>query len=372
MVYDLLRDIWMQSHALGLDDYDLYAIYPNRFSNRRYPPIPVWKKRFFDPATFTTQKLKQCLYDRHSQAESKVAHEPMRQIGWGSAATLRRSGSLDGEKTLTPSLELADVWKKQPLLFLSLVSLGLFVWLSNYTVKEVEFGFSGVFKHFLPKSSKPGFPTFQLLQLKIDPTAASLMAAIEPGKLDAGAIVGLGKGKVVTPQSESRAISLPQVGEGILQRLKQRSPSALLAPRRTPLPQFALPVAGYPITSPFGSRIHPILGDQRLHTGIDIGTPLGTPIRAAAAGVVTFVGWDGGYGNLIVIQHTNGYETRYAHLDELHVTANERVAAGRIIGRSGSTGYVTGPHLHFEIRLHQVALNPMNYLAKFANPMGLL
>lgn len=125
---------------------------------------------------------------------------------------------------------------------------------------------------------------------------------------------------------------------------------------------FTTPAAGYSITSNFGSRIHPIFGDQRFHTGIDIATPSGTPIKAAKAGFVTFADWDGGYGKKVLIDHGDGYETLYAHLDQILVKTGEFVTQKEVIGLSGSTGYVTGPHLHFEIRLYQVAHNPLDYL----------
>ncbi|WP_416673740.1 M23 family metallopeptidase [Egbenema bharatensis] len=124
---------------------------------------------------------------------------------------------------------------------------------------------------------------------------------------------------------------------------------------------FTNPVVGFPITSKFGSRVHPITGDVRFHQGIDIGTPTGTPIRTAGAGTVVFAGWSDGYGKKIVIDHGKGYETLYAHLDQLFVKVGDRLSDGAIVGLSGSTGHVTGPHLHFEIQLNAVARDPLNY-----------
>jgi Peptidase family M23 len=126
--------------------------------------------------------------------------------------------------------------------------------------------------------------------------------------------------------------------------------------------QFSLPVTGFAMTSSFGNRIHPIFGNVRFHKGIDLGTPIGTPIRAARDGRVASAGWGQGYGNRIIIDHGNGYETLYAHLDRLVVKVGDRVTKKAVIGLSGSTGHVTGPHLHFEIRLNQVAQNPTDYL----------
>ncbi|PSB27194.1 M23 family metallopeptidase [Stenomitos frigidus] len=124
---------------------------------------------------------------------------------------------------------------------------------------------------------------------------------------------------------------------------------------------FVQPVEGFPLTSGFGNRVHPLFGDTRFHQGIDLGTPNGTPVKTAKQGVVIFADWDGGYGKTIIIQHEAAYETLYAHLDELLVSVGDRVAQGDIIGLSGSTGYVTGPHLHFEIRVNLVAHNPLDY-----------
>jgi hypothetical protein len=139
----------------------------------------------------------------------------------------------------------------------------------------------------------------------------------------------------------------------------QPANAAVIQPFHT---KFIKPVEGYGITSAFGDRIHPIYGDVRFHEGVDIGTPSGVPVKASRTGQVTFADWNGGYGKVVIIQHDAGYETLYAHLDELLVKAGDRVPQGKVIGLSGSTGYVTGPHLHFEIRMNEMAQNPLNYL----------
>jgi murein DD-endopeptidase MepM/ murein hydrolase activator NlpD len=122
-----------------------------------------------------------------------------------------------------------------------------------------------------------------------------------------------------------------------------------------------LPVAG-PVTSPFGSRGSPVNGAQEFHEGIDIGAAQGTPIRSAAAGTVSFAGQMSGYGNIVIVQHAGGLSTRYAHQSAMLVTAGQPVAAGEVIGAVGATGEATGPHLHFEVRLNDVAVNPAPYL----------
>ncbi|HEY5059405.1 MAG TPA: peptidoglycan DD-metalloendopeptidase family protein [Gaiellaceae bacterium] len=118
---------------------------------------------------------------------------------------------------------------------------------------------------------------------------------------------------------------------------------------------FIWPVSG-PITSPFGMRW------GTLHPGIDIGVPTGTPIHAAAAGTVIYCGWEEGYGNLVVIDHHNGLATAYAHQSRIASTCGENVAQGQIIGYSGCTGFCTGPHVHFEVRVNGTPVDPIGYL----------
>jgi murein DD-endopeptidase MepM/ murein hydrolase activator NlpD len=115
------------------------------------------------------------------------------------------------------------------------------------------------------------------------------------------------------------------------------------------------PVQG-PITSPFGPRW------GGFHPGIDIGVPEGTPIHAAAAGTVIYCGWESGYGNLVVIDHHNGLATAYAHQSRIAVSCNQDVTQGQVIGYSGCTGFCTGPHLHFEVRVNGTPVDPLGYL----------
>ena len=118
------------------------------------------------------------------------------------------------------------------------------------------------------------------------------------------------------------------------------------------------PVSGT-ITSRFGagSRIR-----RSAHTGLDIANSTGTPIAAAASGTVTFSGYKGSYGNMIVISHGNGVQTYYGHCSKLYVSAGAQVSQGQTIGAVGSTGNSTGPHLHLEVRINGVAYNPQNYV----------
>ncbi|MFA5839652.1 MAG: peptidoglycan DD-metalloendopeptidase family protein [Candidatus Margulisiibacteriota bacterium] len=125
--------------------------------------------------------------------------------------------------------------------------------------------------------------------------------------------------------------------------------------------QFAWPMRGR-ITSVFGYRRSPFWGGRNMHTGIDIATSYGTPIKAADAGEVIFAGWWDGYGKAVVIDHGKGFSTVYGHMSKIYATVGLAVEKGQTIGLEGSTGYSTGPHLHFEIRKNGKPVNPSPYL----------
>lgn len=120
------------------------------------------------------------------------------------------------------------------------------------------------------------------------------------------------------------------------------------------------PVDGARITSGFGMRFHPILGYSRMHKGVDFGVPTGTPVMAAGAGTVAFMGVQSGYGNFVLINHGNGYSTAYGHLSRFApgVRRGAHVRQGQVVAFSGMTGMATGPHLHYEIRVNNVQVNP--------------
>lgn len=134
---------------------------------------------------------------------------------------------------------------------------------------------------------------------------------------------------------------------------------------QTPVPpgsgQLGMPIAGGRVTSYFGPRVHPIFGDSRMHTGIDIGAGAGTPIRAAADGVVVHAGPRGGYGSTTVIDHGGSLATLYAHQSAIYVSEGQRVGRGTVIGAVGCSGYCTGPHLHFEARVNGTPVDPLPY-----------
>lgn len=122
-----------------------------------------------------------------------------------------------------------------------------------------------------------------------------------------------------------------------------------------------MPVNGY-ISSFFGGRPDPFSGHSARHTGIDIAAPKGTPVTAVAEGMVTFAGQRNGYGDVIEIDHGNGYMTRYAHNSKLVATVGQRVHVGDVIAQAGSTGRSTGSHVHFEVWYHDRVVNPLAFV----------
>jgi len=116
------------------------------------------------------------------------------------------------------------------------------------------------------------------------------------------------------------------------------------------------------MSSPFGMRMDPFLGRPAVHTGIDLRGEIGEPVRATATGNVTIAGREGGYGNMVEINHGNGLATRYGHLSEIKVKIGQFVRIGEIVGKIGSTGRSTGPHLHYETRINGEAIDPQKFL----------
>jgi murein DD-endopeptidase MepM/ murein hydrolase activator NlpD len=130
------------------------------------------------------------------------------------------------------------------------------------------------------------------------------------------------------------------------------------------------PVNGV-LLSKYGERTDPFSGEGAIHGGVDISAPSGTPVHAAADGIVSRSEYYGGYGKLIVIDHGNGMSTRYGHLSRFDVVPGQEVRRGDIIGYSGATGRATSPHVHFEVRLGGAAVNPHPYLIRSAMmPVG--
>ena len=124
---------------------------------------------------------------------------------------------------------------------------------------------------------------------------------------------------------------------------------------------FVWPISGS-ITSDYGWRTHPIFGTSRFHSGLDIGADYGDSVVAADSGTVIYSDWQGGYGKTVMIDHGGGLVTLYAHNSELAVYVGQNVSKGQLIAYAGSTGYSTGPHVHFEVRVNGSTTNPLDYL----------
>jgi murein DD-endopeptidase MepM/ murein hydrolase activator NlpD len=125
-----------------------------------------------------------------------------------------------------------------------------------------------------------------------------------------------------------------------------------------------MPLSGARMSSGYGMRDHPVLRQRRQHSGVDLAAPSGTPVYATADGIVGRADWYSSYGLYVSIDHGAELETRYAHLSRLSVSAGERVRKGEVIGFVGSTGRSTGPHLHYEVRVDGVAVNPIPYMVE--------
>lgn len=129
------------------------------------------------------------------------------------------------------------------------------------------------------------------------------------------------------------------------------------------------PVLGK-VTSSFGERLDPFNGEGAFHSGIDISAPFGTAVRATADGTVQMAGLGNGYGREVVLDHGNGMETVYAHLSGFAVTDGEQVKCGQVIGYIGMSGRSTGPHLHYEVRIHNTPVNPHKYMRETMTQMA--
>ncbi len=150
------------------------------------------------------------------------------------------------------------------------------------------------------------------------------------------------------------------VGQELLIPEKESKEQYQLASRGQSI-NYIWPVKGK-ISSYYGWREHPVYEERIFHTGIDMAVPYGTPVYAAAAGVVEYSGWSEGYGNLVIIRHRDNSQTYYGHNLKLLVKEGEQVKQGKVIAFSGNSGVSTGPHLHFEIRIDNRHVDPLRYL----------
>jgi murein DD-endopeptidase MepM/ murein hydrolase activator NlpD len=158
---------------------------------------------------------------------------------------------------------------------------------------------------------------------------------------------------------ETQIAALQAASDSVAALLRDRQAGEIAPPARDGL--FARPVSG-PVTSTFGPRVHPIFGNVRIHAGVDFGVATGASIRAAGDGVVVIAGPYGGYGNATVIDHGNALATLYGHQSAILVSPGDHVRRGQVIGRVGCSGYCTGPHLHFEVRVYGTPVDPLRYL----------
>lgn len=124
---------------------------------------------------------------------------------------------------------------------------------------------------------------------------------------------------------------------------------------------FSSPAYAWEVTSPFGWRIHPISGEQKFHSGVDLGADYDTPIGAWLPGIVVYAAPWGGYGNAILVQHDNSMYTLYGHCNSLLASVGQQVGYGQIIATVGSTGYSTGPHVHVELWIDGQYADPLKY-----------
>jgi len=199
----------------------------------------------------------------------------------------------------------------------------------------------------------------------------AILRAPAPGVLQFAAALGL-SGDLALPLNRPRAI---HAGDAELSPRRddtgdvppEPGPAGVTAAGAPPVAGATLPLlllrpSGGVITSRFGWRIHPLFGRPEFHTGLDIATRYGSPVTAARAGLVRFVGWESGYGRIIVLDHGGGLETTYSHLSVALVSPGQTVARGQEIGRIGNSGWSTGPHLFFEVRRNGVPVDPARYL----------
>jgi murein DD-endopeptidase MepM/ murein hydrolase activator NlpD len=197
-------------------------------------------------------------------------------------------------------------------------------------------------------------------------------AALEGSRADQAAAADEAAAEAATEQRllgqvrAKRSEYLRQIGQ-----LERESNEIAALLRRRQADEHVTPsgrgVLGYPVASPvvtssFGYRVHPIYGNTRLHAGIDLRAGTGTSVLSAEDGEVLFAGWKSGYGNTVIIDHGGSLATLYAHNSALEVGVGATVRRGQLVARAGSTGNSTGPHVHFEVRVHGTPVNPFAYL----------
>jgi murein DD-endopeptidase MepM/ murein hydrolase activator NlpD len=180
---------------------------------------------------------------------------------------------------------------------------------------------------------------------------------VDPAKAPAGAGLGGPFVPLKPPRSGASAFDRQLYHINVARaEINQYSHTLVSVPVRKPV------TGEVDMSSPFGMRLDPFLGRPAIHTGIDLRGEIGEPVHATAAGRVTIAGREGGYGNMVEISHGNGLATRYGHLSQIDVKVGQTVRIGEIIGKIGSTGRSTGPHLHYETRINGEAVDPQKFL----------
>jgi murein DD-endopeptidase MepM/ murein hydrolase activator NlpD len=189
-----------------------------------------------------------------------------------------------------------------------------------------------------------------------DRTANAISAALEQAGLtveDTGS-TGIGGPLIAVDDQTTFETRVRELDEA-LSRLESLKKAALATPIHNP-------AQGVAISSSFGVRRDPLLGTPAMHAGIDFRVPYGGPVRAAGAGTVVSAGWNGGYGRMVEVEHADGMTTRYAHLSKITVKTGDRVERGSVVGKAGSSGRSTGPHLHYEVRRNGTAIDPLRFI----------
>jgi murein DD-endopeptidase MepM/ murein hydrolase activator NlpD len=211
------------------------------------------------------------------------------------------------------------------------------------------------------------FRTWQSLDRAGPPAIASAVpAAAAPARITIGtgpalATVTVGVGAPSEYGSVTFGRAIDAAGAPIdFARMRRASPLSLSSISRPS----GMPVSAAWMSSGFGLRGHPILGGLRLHSGIDLAAPMGSPVFATSDGVVRQAEWRGGYGLLVALDHGGGLQTRYGHMSRLAVAAGQQVRKGDVIGYVGSTGRSTGPHVHYEMRINGQAVNPASSIRR--------
>ena len=200
------------------------------------------------------------------------------------------------------------------------------------------------------------------LEERIDVKARSMRSVladlgVDTARMPADAPVGGPFVPLRPPQSGASAFERQLYRINVARAQIDRFSHALIAvPVRKPV------IGEVDMSSPFGMRMDPFLGRPAVHTGIDLRGEIGEPVRATATGRVSIAGREGGYGNMVEINHGNGLATRYGHLSQIDVKVGQTVQIGEVIGRIGSTGRSTGPHLHYETRVNGEAIDPQKFL----------